>query len=58
MACRRCNGSRLIRLDKRVEEDHDVYRCGECGYIFSPSSAVPVASIHGDTRRHHADAHE
>ena len=37
MCCRRCGSIRLIKLGKRLEKDNDVYRCGECGYIFSPS---------------------
>ena len=37
LACRRCGSSRLIKLEKKLGEDHDVFRCGECGYIFSPS---------------------
>ncbi len=36
MRCRRCGGTRLIKLEKALEGDNDVFRCGECGYIFSP----------------------
>ena len=25
-----------MKLDKRLKEDNDVYRCSVCGYIFSP----------------------
>ena len=38
MCCRRCGYTRPIKLEKRLEEDNDVFRCGECGYIFSPVS--------------------
>ena len=34
--CRRCRYRRLIKLQKMRDDDHDVYRCAECGYIFSP----------------------
>ncbi len=34
--CRRCRHRRLIKLQKMRDDDHDVYRCAECGYIFSP----------------------
>ena len=35
--CRRCNSARLTKLKKRAEGDNDVFRCLECGYIFSPA---------------------
>ncbi len=59
--CRRCGGNRLIRLDKRAREDNDVYRCGECGYIFSPSGPGPsrpgpIPTVSGERRRPHDDA--
>ncbi len=34
--CRRCRYRRVIKLQKMRDDDHDVYRCVECGYIFSP----------------------
>ncbi len=34
--CRRCQSSRLLILEKKREEDNDVYRCRDCGYLFSP----------------------
>ena len=36
MDCRRCGGNRLIKLDKKLKDDNDVFRCCLCGYIFSP----------------------
>ncbi len=36
MGCRRCGCVRLIKLAKRLPRDNDVYRCDQCGYIFSP----------------------
>ena len=36
MGCRRCGCVRLIKLAKRLAGDNDVYRCAQCGYIFSP----------------------
>ena len=37
MRCRRCNSSRLILLNKKWAQDNDIYRCQECGFLFSPS---------------------
>ena len=34
--CRRCRYRKVIKLQKMRDDDHDVYRCAECGYIFSP----------------------
>ncbi len=34
--CRACHSDRVIRLDRRNEDDHLCYRCGRCGHIFSP----------------------
>ena len=39
MLCRRCNGSRLVKLAKKLAEDNDVFRCEDCGFIFSPLEA-------------------
>ena len=40
MRCRRCDSIRLIRLDKKSSQDNDVFRCQECGYLFSPSTSA------------------
>ena len=39
MLCRRCNSSRLVKLAKKLSEDNDVFRCEDCGFIFSPLEA-------------------
>ncbi len=36
MRCRRCLSNRLLKLDKKLPNDHDVFRCRECGFLFSP----------------------
>ena len=36
MICRRCQSTRLIPLLKKQRDDNDVFRCKECGFIFSP----------------------
>ncbi len=38
MRCRRCDSTRLIRLDKKCSQDNDVFRCQECGFLFSPAT--------------------
>ena len=46
MRCRRSVCSRYIKLEKRAQEDNDVFRCLECGYIFSPvSHGEPEAKV-------------
>ena len=49
--CRRCLSSRLLILGKRRKEDNDVYRCRDCGYLFSPppSPAAPLAGPSGQS---------
>ncbi len=57
MICRRCQSTRLIPLLKKQRDDNDVFRCQECGFIFSPpalagrSSGLPrttaVESVYG-----------
>jgi len=29
----------LIQLDKKIPEDHEVFRCQDCGYLFSPGES-------------------
>ena len=38
MNCRRCLSTRLLKLDKKLSQDNDVFRCLECGFLFSPST--------------------
>jgi len=42
--CRRCQSPRLIPLEKKQQDDNDVYRCQDCGYIFSPAGAPQAAA--------------
>ncbi len=42
MCCRRCDSTRLIRLDKKCSRDNDVFRCQECGFLFSPFTPADV----------------
>ncbi len=39
MRCRRCHSSRLLQLDKTFPQDNSVFRCQECGFLFSPATA-------------------
>ena len=39
MRCRRCKSDRLIRLQVINPSDNPVFRCGECGFLFSPARA-------------------
>ena len=34
--CRRCKSDRLLELARLDGEDHSVYRCRDCGFLFSP----------------------
>ena len=34
--CRRCHSDRLLELARLDAEDHWVYRCRNCGFLFSP----------------------
>ena len=47
MHCRRCQSDRLIPLEKKNQNDNDVFRCQECRYLFSPSSGDQIASGRG-----------
>ncbi len=44
MSCRRCLSTRLLRLDKKCPQDNDVFRCQDCGFLFSPSISTEDAS--------------
>ena len=45
LKCRSCHSTRLVRLDKKETNDHDVYRCRACGHLFSPAdSPGPVSA--------------
>ena len=47
MRCRRCNSIRLIQLDKKIPDDHEVFRCQDCGFLFSPGG--PSGSTAGNS---------
>jgi DNA-directed RNA polymerase subunit RPC12/RpoP len=34
--CRRCSSPHLLRLEKKLPQDNEVFRCQECGFLFSP----------------------
>ena len=34
--CRRCNSDRLLELARLDGADHPLYRCRDCGFLFSP----------------------
>ncbi|MCI0786216.1 MAG: hypothetical protein J4O09_07855 [Chloroflexi bacterium] len=38
MRCRRCRSPRLLQLDKKLPQDNSVFRCQECGFLFSPAT--------------------
>lgn len=59
MCCRRCGYARPIKLEKRLEKDNDVFRCGECGYIFSPVSRgeEPAGAAEAPGRREQPPRH-
>jgi hypothetical protein len=42
--CRRCQSQRLIPLEKKQQNDNDVFRCQECVYIFSPATTLKVGT--------------
>ena len=40
LICRRCNSDRLLELARLDGEDHTVYRCLDCGFLFSPPGGL------------------
>ena len=40
LICRRCNSDRLLELARLDGEDHTVYRCLDCGFLFSPPAGL------------------
>ena len=34
--CRRCDSEALLELGRLDGQDHTVYRCRKCGFLFSP----------------------
>ena len=44
--CRRCDSEALLELGRLDGQDHTVYRCKVCGFLFSPPErAVPMPGI-------------
>ena len=43
LICRRCKSDRLLQLARLDGADHSVYRCRDCGFLFSP----PEGYVHG-----------
>ena len=43
LQCRRCLSAKLIPLSKGAAGDNLVFRCAECGFLFSPAAA-PVGA--------------
>ena len=39
LICRRCRGQRLVELGRLHGSDHPIYRCRDCGFLFSPPDA-------------------
>jgi rubredoxin len=37
LGCRRCASFKLLQLGKKSLQDNDVFRCQECGFLFSPA---------------------
>ena len=50
LRCRRCSSGHLFVLSKVWATDNDVYRCRECGFLFSPAATAP-ASEAGQARQ-------
>ena len=46
MHCRRCQSLRLTPLDKKYLGDNDVFRCQECGYLFSPPNGLQFIIVY------------
>ncbi len=42
--CRRCGSEALLELARLAGEDHTVYRCRDCGFLFSPPDEAAAAA--------------
>lgn len=42
--CRRCGSEALLELARLAGEDHTVYRCRDCGFLFSPPESEATAA--------------
>ena len=45
MRCRRCNSTHLVGLAKGNYRDNDIFRCQDCGFLFSPVSEQPGGQV-------------
>ena len=48
--CRRCRSALLLALTRLGENDHTVYRCRSCGFLFSPPDGGGEGDYDGDGR--------
>ena len=42
--CRRCESEELLELARLAGGDHTVYRCRDCGFLFSPPDETAAAA--------------
>ena len=49
--CRRCRGKRLVELGRLQGSDHPIYRCRDCGFLFSPPDEEARAGLDARVRR-------
>ena len=45
--CRRCESEALLELARLAGSDHTVYRCRDCGFLFSPPEGEGSAAARG-----------
>ena len=45
--CRRCRSEALLELARLAGGDHTVYRCRDCGFLFSPPEGEESARSPG-----------
>lgn len=43
LICRRCESEALLELVRLDGQDHTVFRCRHCGFLFSPPDAAARA---------------
>ena len=55
--CRRCESEALLELVRLDGQDHTVYRCRICGFLFSPPDrAAPASGIEPSSLRPDGEA--
>ena len=50
LRCRRCPSDILIRLHKTLKTDNDIFRCTQCGLLFSPPTRLSSPSVRPERR--------